>query len=45
MRCLVNEIAAHDGSSSIVQVVVNIARARRMTKTAEAALSVLVRGP
>jgi EAL domain-containing protein (putative c-di-GMP-specific phosphodiesterase class I) len=35
MRCLVNEIAAHDGPSSIVQAVVNIANARSMTTTAE----------
>ena len=34
-RCFVNEIAEHEGSSSIVQAVVNIARARNMTTTAE----------
>jgi EAL domain-containing protein (putative c-di-GMP-specific phosphodiesterase class I) len=34
-RCFVSEIAAHEGSSSIVQAVVNIARARHMTTTAE----------
>jgi diguanylate cyclase (GGDEF)-like protein len=34
-RCFVNEIAAHEGSPSIVQAVVNIAKARNMTTTAE----------
>jgi diguanylate cyclase (GGDEF)-like protein len=34
-RCFVNEIGEHDGSSSIVQAVVNIAKARHMTTTAE----------
>jgi diguanylate cyclase (GGDEF)-like protein len=34
-RCFVNEIAEADGSSSIVQAVVNIAKARNMTTTAE----------
>jgi diguanylate cyclase (GGDEF)-like protein len=34
-RCFVNEIAKPDGSSSIVQAVVNIANARNMTTTAE----------
>jgi diguanylate cyclase (GGDEF)-like protein len=34
-RCFVNDIAEPDGSSSIVQAVVNIAAARRMTTTAE----------
>jgi len=34
-RCFVNDIAEPDGSSSIVQSVVNIAAARHMTTTAE----------
>jgi EAL domain-containing protein (putative c-di-GMP-specific phosphodiesterase class I) len=34
-RCFVNDIAQPDGSSSIVQAVVNIASARNMTTTAE----------
>jgi diguanylate cyclase (GGDEF)-like protein len=34
-RCFVNDIAEPDGSSSIVQAVVNIASARNMTTTAE----------
>jgi diguanylate cyclase (GGDEF)-like protein len=34
-RCFVNEIAEPDGSSSIVQAVVTIAKARNMTTTAE----------
>ena len=34
-RCFVNDIAAPDGSSCIVQAVVNIAAARHMTTTAE----------
>jgi multiple sugar transport system substrate-binding protein len=34
-RCFVNDIAGPDGSSSIVQAVVNLASARRMTTTAE----------
>jgi EAL domain-containing protein (putative c-di-GMP-specific phosphodiesterase class I) len=34
-RCFVNDIAGPDGSSSIVQAVVNLAAARRMTTTAE----------
>ena len=34
-RCFVNDIAELDGSSSIVQAVVNIAAARNMTTTAE----------
>jgi EAL domain-containing protein (putative c-di-GMP-specific phosphodiesterase class I) len=34
-RCFVNEIADSEGSSSIVQAVVNIADARNMTTTAE----------
>jgi diguanylate cyclase (GGDEF)-like protein len=34
-RCFVNELAEPDGSSSIVQAVVNIASARNMTTTAE----------
>jgi EAL domain-containing protein (putative c-di-GMP-specific phosphodiesterase class I) len=34
-RCFVNELAEKDGSSSIVQAVVNIAGARNMTTTAE----------
>jgi predicted signal transduction protein with EAL and GGDEF domain len=34
-RCFVNDIAEPDGSSCIVQAVVNIAAARRMTTTAE----------
>jgi diguanylate cyclase (GGDEF)-like protein len=34
-RCFVNDIAESGGSSSIVQAVVNIAAARRMTTTAE----------
>jgi diguanylate cyclase (GGDEF)-like protein len=34
-RCFVNDIAEPDGSSSIVQAVVNIAAARHMTTTAE----------
>ena len=34
-RCFVNDIAEQDGSSSIVQAVVNIAAARHMTTTAE----------
>ena len=34
-RCFVSDIAEADGSSSIVQAVVNIARARNMTTTAE----------
>jgi diguanylate cyclase (GGDEF)-like protein/PAS domain S-box-containing protein len=34
-RCFVNDIARPDGSSSIVQAVVNLAAARRMTTTAE----------
>ncbi|TPQ33610.1 diguanylate cyclase [Bradyrhizobium guangdongense] len=34
-RCFVNDIAGPDGSSSIVQAVVGLATARRMTTTAE----------
>jgi diguanylate cyclase (GGDEF)-like protein len=34
-RCFVNDIAKAEGSSSIVQAVINIARARNMTTTAE----------
>ncbi|MEA3159820.1 MAG: hypothetical protein QOD95_1368, partial [Gammaproteobacteria bacterium] len=34
-RCFINELAEPDGSSSIVQAVVNIASARSMTTTAE----------
>ncbi len=34
-RCFVNDIAGPDGSASIVQAVVNLATARRMTTTAE----------
>jgi diguanylate cyclase (GGDEF)-like protein len=34
-RCFVNDIAEAEGSSSIVQAVINIARARNMTTTAE----------
>jgi len=34
-RCFVNDIADSEGSSSIVQAVVNIANARHMTTTAE----------
>jgi EAL domain-containing protein (putative c-di-GMP-specific phosphodiesterase class I) len=34
-RCFINEMAEHEGSSSIVQAVVNIAKARNMTTTAE----------
>jgi len=34
-RCFVNDVAEPDGSSSIVQAVVNIAAARNMTTTAE----------
>ena len=34
-RCFVNDIAEPDGSSGIVQAVVNIAAARHMTTTAE----------
>ncbi|WP_027545827.1 EAL domain-containing protein [Bradyrhizobium sp. WSM2254] len=34
-RCFVNDIAGPDGSASIVQAVVNLAAARRMTTTAE----------
>ena len=34
-RCFVNDIAEPDGSSCIVQAVVNIAAARHMTTTAE----------
>jgi diguanylate cyclase (GGDEF)-like protein len=34
-RCFVNDIAEAEGSSSIVQAVVNIARSRNMTTTAE----------
>jgi diguanylate cyclase (GGDEF)-like protein len=34
-RCFVDDIAGPDGSSSIVQAVVNLASARRMTTTAE----------
>ena len=34
-RCFINDIAEPDGSSSIVQAVVNIAAARNMTTTAE----------
>jgi diguanylate cyclase (GGDEF)-like protein len=34
-RCFINELAEPDGSSSIVQAVVNIASARNMTTTAE----------
>jgi EAL domain-containing protein (putative c-di-GMP-specific phosphodiesterase class I) len=34
-RCFVTDIAQPDGSSSIVQAVVNIASARNMTTTAE----------
>src|SRR5271168_340646 len=34
-RCFVNDLAEPDGSSSIVQAVVNIAAARHMTTTAE----------
>jgi diguanylate cyclase (GGDEF)-like protein len=34
-RCFVNDLAEPDGSSSIVQAVVNIASARNMTTTAE----------
>jgi EAL domain-containing protein (putative c-di-GMP-specific phosphodiesterase class I) len=34
-RCFVNDIAEPDGSSSIVQAIVNIAAARHMTTTAE----------
>jgi diguanylate cyclase (GGDEF)-like protein len=34
-RCFIHDIAAADGSSSIVQAVINIAKARNMTTTAE----------
>jgi EAL domain-containing protein (putative c-di-GMP-specific phosphodiesterase class I) len=34
-RCFVSDIAGPDGSASIVQAVVNLAAARRMTTTAE----------
>jgi diguanylate cyclase (GGDEF)-like protein len=34
-RCFIKDIAEADGSSSIVQAVINIARARNMTTTAE----------
>ena len=34
-RCFINDIAEPDGSSCIVQAVVNIAAARHMTTTAE----------
>jgi diguanylate cyclase (GGDEF)-like protein len=34
-RCFINDIAEAEGSSSIVQAVINIARARNMTTTAE----------
>ena len=34
-RCFINDIAGADGSSSIVQAVITIARARNMTTTAE----------
>ncbi|MDH2342174.1 EAL domain-containing protein [Bradyrhizobium sp. SSUT77] len=34
-RCFVNDIAGPDGSASIVQAVVNLAAARRITTTAE----------
>jgi EAL domain-containing protein (putative c-di-GMP-specific phosphodiesterase class I) len=34
-RCFVNDIAEPDGSSCIVQAIVNIAAARHMTTTAE----------
>ncbi len=34
-RCFVNDLGEPDGSSSIVQAIVNIAAARRMTTTAE----------
>ncbi|OSI66023.1 diguanylate cyclase [Bradyrhizobium canariense] len=34
-RCFVNDIAGPDGSASIVQALVNLAAARRMTTTAE----------
>jgi diguanylate cyclase (GGDEF)-like protein len=34
-RCFVNDIAEAEGSSSIVQAVINIARSRNMTTTAE----------
>jgi diguanylate cyclase (GGDEF)-like protein len=34
-RCFINDIEDHDGSSCIVQAVVNIAAARQMTTTAE----------
>ncbi|MFX5279766.1 EAL domain-containing protein, partial [Acinetobacter baumannii] len=34
-RCFVSDIAEIDGSSTIVQAVVNIAAARNMTTTAE----------
>jgi len=34
-RCFVNDLAEPDGSSSIVQAIVNIAAARHMTTTAE----------
>jgi diguanylate cyclase (GGDEF)-like protein len=34
-RCFVNDIAAAEGSSPIVQAVINIAKARNMTTTAE----------
>jgi len=34
-RCFVNDIAGAEGSSSIVQAVINIASARNMTTTAE----------
>ncbi|MCK1653700.1 EAL domain-containing protein [Bradyrhizobium sp. 149] len=34
-RCFVNDIAGPDGTASIVQAVVNLAAARRMTTTAE----------
>jgi predicted signal transduction protein with EAL and GGDEF domain len=34
-RCFINDLEDHDGSSCIVQAVVNIAAARQMTTTAE----------
>jgi EAL domain-containing protein (putative c-di-GMP-specific phosphodiesterase class I) len=34
-RCFINDIAEAEGSSSIVQAVINIARAKNMTTTAE----------
>ena len=34
-RCFVNDITAPEGSSTIVQAVINIARSRNMTTTAE----------